>query len=285
MNCPKVSGLMADPTAQQPQRHRPRGDAGFHTGLTLLSASYLGLVLFMMFGMVAFLLFRADWSVVLQTLQEQTLLYATGLSLLTCTITMILSVWVSVPIGYVMARLEFPGKAFVDAVLDIPIVLPPLVIGIALLIMFKFLPESLNDFVVFEIPAVILAQFAVACAFAVRTMRSTFDQLSPRAEHVALTLGASRGQAFFRVVLPEAWRGVIAAAILAWARSLGEFGPILIFAGTTPMRTEVLTSTVYLKFQNGELVPALVVSLFMVIIALVVMVCARVFGLRQGGSL
>ena len=168
-----------------------------------------------------------------------------------------------------MSRLTFPGKTLIDAILDIPIALPPLVVGLALLIMFKFLPHWLGDLVVFEIPAV-------------RTMRATFDQILVRSEHVALTLGASRSQAFFYVVLPQAWRGVIAAALLAWARALGEFGPILIFAGATPMRTEVLTSAVYLEMQSGDLVGALVVSLFMVLLALVVLIIARLFGLRGG---
>ena len=101
-------------------------------------------------------------------------------------------------------------------------------------------------------PAVVLAQFAVACAFAVQTMRVTFDQIDTRAEQVALTLGCRRSQAFFQVVLPQAWRGMIAALTIAWARSLGEFGPILVFAGATRMRTEVLSTTVFLELSVGN---------------------------------
>jgi molybdate transport system permease protein len=132
---------------------------------------------------------------------------------------------------------------------------------------------------VFEIPGVILAQFMVACAFAVRTMRATFDQIPKRQEHVALTLGCSRGQAFWQVVVPQAHRGMIAAATLAWARSLGEFGPILMFASATRMRTEVLSSTVYLEMQAGNLQAALGVSLIMIAFALIVLVITRRVGL------
>src|SRR5262249_51556414 len=138
-----------------------------------------------------------------------------------------------VPLGYLLARTEFPGKLLVDTLLDVPIVLPPLVIGLSLLILFqtpvgrvvqRFMP------VIYAVPGVILAQFSVSAAFAVRTMRVTFEQLSPRTEQVARTLGCSRHQAFWRVVLPEARPGLLTAATLAWARALGEFGPILVFA-------------------------------------------------------
>jgi ABC-type sulfate transport system permease component len=131
------------------------------------------------------------------------------------------------------------------------------------------------------VPAVILAQFMVACAFAVRTMRVTFDQIHPRREQVALTLGCSHRQAFFRVVLPEARRGMTSAATLAWARSLGEFGPILVFAGATRMKTEVLPTSVFLELQVGNIEAAVAVSLLMVAAAVVVLVLARTFGLGR----
>jgi molybdate transport system permease protein len=128
---------------------------------------------------------------------------------------------------------------------------------------------------------VILAQFAVAAAFAVRTMRVTFDQISPRAEEVALTLGCTRSQAFWRVLLPSARRGILTAGTLAWARSLGEFGPILLFSGATRFRTEVLPTTVFLELSIGNLEAALAVSLLMIGVAVLVLVLMRAFGLRD----
>ena len=132
--------------------------------------------------------------------------------------------------------------------------------------------------VTYAIPSVILAQFSVACAFAVRTMRVTFDQLNPRTEQVALTLGCNRSAAFWRVVLPEARRGIVTAAALAWARALGEFGPILIFSGATRMRTEVLSTTVFLELSVGRLEAAIAVSMLMIGAAIVVLVLLRVAG-------
>ncbi len=206
--------------------------------------------------------------------------YSIKLSLIACTMSAILSLWVAIPTGYLLSRHKFFGRNLIDAVLDIPIVLPPLVIGLSLLILFQFAPTWLRESVVYQIPAVILAQFSVACAFAVRTMRATFDQIDARREQVAMTLGCSRFQAFGRVVVPEAGRGILTAGTLAWARALGEFGPLLIFAGTTRMKTEVLSVSVYLELSVGDLGAAVAVSLIMVVAAVIVLILARMWGTR-----
>jgi molybdate transport system permease protein len=207
--------------------------------------------------------------------------YAIRLSLISCSVSAILSLWVAVPLGYLMSRYRFPGKGFVDAVLDIPVVLPPLVIGLSLLILFQTSAGKAIERIVpvtYAVPSVILAQFSVACAFAVRTMWVTFDQISPRSEQVALTLGCSRQQAFWRVALPEARRGILTAVTLAWARSLGEFGPILVFSGATRKRTEVLSTTVFLELSVGNIEAAVAVSLLMIAAAVLVLLLVRCFG-------
>jgi molybdate transport system permease protein len=207
--------------------------------------------------------------------------YAIRLSLISCSVSAILSLWVAVPLGYLMSRYRFPGKGFVDAVLDIPVVLPPLVIGLSLLILFQTSAGKAIERIVpvtYAVPSVILAQFSVACAFAVRTMWVTFDLISPRSEQVALTLGCSRQQTFWRVALPEARRGILTAVTLAWARSLGEFGPILVFSGATRKRTEVLSTTVFLELSVGNIEAAVAVSLLMIAAAVLVLLLVRCFG-------
>jgi molybdate transport system permease protein len=164
------------------------------------------------------------------------------------------------------------------------------VIGLSLLILFHIpigssnLEEILQKVtgfrITYAVPAVILAQFAVAGAFAVQTMRVTFDQIDRRAEEVALTLGCRRSQAFLQVALPQAWRGIVAAMTIAWARSLGEFGPILVFAGATRMRTEVLSTTVFLELSVGQLEAAVAVSLIMVLASMLVLGVVRMLGAR-----
>jgi molybdate transport system permease protein len=215
------------------------------------------------------------------------------LTILTCTAAAILSVWVATPLGYLLSRYRFPGRWLVDTLIDIPIVLPPLVVGISLLILFhvdiggwqleRWLRERVGFSVTYQWPAVVLAQFSVACAFSVRTMRVAFDQIDPRAEEVARTLGCTRGQAFLQIALPQAWRGMMAAITIAWARALGEFGPILVFAGATRMRTEVLSTSVFLELSIGQLDAAVAVSLMMVAMAAVVLLVLRLLGTGLGG--
>lgn len=256
-----------------------RRDWPFFLGLAILSSVYILLIVAML---VADLSFTTPGHL-LKALGSPEIQYSIKLSLISCTITTVLSLWIAVPTGYLMSRHRFFGKRFMDAILDIPIVLPPLVIGLSLLILFQTSVGRAIQQVVpvtYAIPSIILAQFAVACAFAVRTMLVTFDQISPRCEQVALTLGCNRSQAFWLVALPEARRGVLTAATLAWARALGEFGPILIFSGATRLRTEVLPTTVFLELSIGNIEAAVAVSLIMIVAALAVLTIARVFGLR-----
>lgn len=203
------------------------------------------------------------------------------LSLVSCTLTTILSLWVAVPVGYLLSRRQFFAKDWIEAILDIPIVLPPLVVGLSLLILFQYMPAWLRASVVYQTPAVVLSQFVVACAFAVRAMRASFDQINPRREQVALTLGCTRAQAFGNVVLPETGPGLLTAATLAWARSLGEFGPLLVFAGATRGKTEVLSTTVFLELSIGNLQGAVAVSFIMIAAAVAVLVVTRRWGSRH----
>jgi len=210
------------------------------------------------------------------SLRDPKIQYSIWLSMISCTLAAILSVLFAVPLGYVLSRIPFRGRNFVDAFLDIPIVLPPLIVGLSLLILFQFAPfKWFARSIVYQIPAVILAQWAVSCAYAVRTMKMTFDQINPRCEQVAISLGCSRFQAFSWVTFPEARLGLLTAFTLAWARSLGEFGPLLIFAGATRMKTEVLSTSVFLEMNVGNIEGAVAVSLLMIFASIVVLMITR----------
>ena len=247
-----------------------------------LALSTAGYVLFIVAMLVATAVHSTPGDL-LSALQSREIQHSIYLSLLTCSLTALLSLLAAVPIGYLLARCRFFGKALVESILDIPIVLPPMVIGLCLLILFQ---TGLGGFVDSVIPftytvfGVVLAQFVIGVAFAIRTMRGTFDQLSQRPEDVAMTLGCSRGGAMWRGTLPAAGKGMVAAASVAWARSLGEFGPVLVFAGATRMKTEVLPTTVWLELSVGNLEGAIAVSLLMVLFAMVVLVAMRLVGER-----
>ena len=280
------SEALAPPRAQSQEPplaaapHTIGSDAPFFIGMSLLGGFYI----FMIVAMLVADCFYTSPGDVLDALNSPEIRYSIKLSLISCTLTALLSVWVAAPLGYLMSRYEFPLKSVLDAILDIPIVLPPLVVGLSLLILSTTVPGQFIESIFpirYAVPSVILAQFMVAAAFAVRTMRQTFDQISPRQEQVALTLGCTRSQAFFQVVLPESRRGLVTAFTLAWARALGEFGPILIFSGATPFRTEVLSVSVYLQFSVGKLNAAVAVSLLMILTSILVLVSMRAFGLKQ----
>jgi molybdate transport system permease protein len=218
-----------------------------------------------------------------QALQTKEIRYSIFLSLLTCSVSALISLFIAVPVGYLLSRRNFRGKALVESILDIPIFLPPMVIGLCLLIFFQTPAGALIEKAIpftYTVFGVVMAQVMIAAAFSIRTMRGTFDHMSPRPEEVAMTLGCSRGGAVCRVTLPAASKGMVAAVTVAWARSLGEFGPILVFAGATRLKTEVLPTTVWLEMSVGNLEGAVAVSLLMVICAIVVLVFFRWAGER-----
>ena len=251
----------------------------FVVALALLGGAYLLLVAALLVADVAV----TSPDHVLAALRSPDIRAAIRLSLLSSGIAAVLSVWVAVPLGYLLARTRFWGRPAVEFLVDVPVVLPPLVVGLSLLILFQTgVGRAVQDVfaVTYAVPAVVLAQFTVSAAFATRTMRVTFAQQSPRTEHVARTLGCTRGQAFWRVSLPEAMPGVVAAAALAWARALGEFGPVLVFAGVTRGRTEVMTTTVFLDLNVGNLQAALAVSVLMIGVAAAVLAVLRWAGPR-----
>ena len=218
---------------------------------------------------------------ILGALKSEEIQYAIKLSLITCTITMVLSLLVAIPLGYFMARFDFRFKKLLDAIIDIPIILPPLVIGLSLLILFQTAPGQFIEShvrITYTVYSIVIAQFMVAAAFAVRTMYVTFAQINNRQEQVALTLGCNERQSFFYILLPQAKNGILTAASLAWARALGEFGPILIFSGATRMRTEVLPTTVFLEMSVGNIEAAVAVSLIMIVSGFSVLMIVRLFG-------
>lgn len=226
-----------------------------------------------------------SWGDMAKVLGDADVQASIRLTFISCSMTAILAVLVAVPSGYLLSRFRFRGRGVIDSILDIPIVLPPLVVGLSLLILFNKINwggVSLENWlharglsVTFSVFAVVLAQFAVATAFAVRMVKNTFDQIDHRCEDVALTLGCNRSAAFWRVALPQAGQGIVAAGVLAWARALGEFGPILVFAGATRGRTEVLATSVFLEINIGNLSGAAAISLLMIALAMSLIAAIR----------
>ncbi len=297
---PESESTPPDPEVAATLGHDPdakavrRSNTLFYVVFAVIGGTYVLLILLMLLADGAYMTRETIKSVdarglpwlavfkqnpMMDALADRKIQYSIWLSLISCTMSAVISVLVAEPMGYLMSRHDFRGKRLLDAILDIPIVLPPLVVGLSLLILFQFAPfRWIARDVVYQVPSVVLAQFSVACAFAMRTMKATFDHIDPRCEDVAVSLGCTRLQTFGWVLLPAAQRGMLTAFTLAWARSLGEFGPLLIFSGATRMKTEVLSTTVFLEMNVGNIEGAVAVSFIMVFAAIVVLILTRLLG-------
>jgi molybdate transport system permease protein len=190
----------------------------------------------------------------------------------------------AIPMGYALSRFRFPGHVLVDSIVDLPIILPPLLVGLSLLVFFqtrsgRFIEETGLRFV-FQQKGIILCQLLASASFGIRAVKLTFDGIDPRLEHVAMTLGSTRSGAFFRVALPLARRGIITGAILIWTRAFGIFGPLMVFVGAVRMRTEVLPTTIYLEQSVGRIEVALAVAVLMLVLATAGLLGIRMIGLR-----
>ncbi len=189
-------------------------------------------------------------------------LFAVRLSLLTATSSSVLAVALALPVAYLLSRYRFPGKALLDTLLDLPIVLSPIALGALLLIFFRTPPgraiEALVGPVVFEVKGIVLAQLAVVIGLAIRLLKATFDGIDPEFEHLARTLGYDRVRVMRRVLLPMAAPGLVATLLLVWGRALGEFGATMMLAGATTMKTETLSVAIHLNFEAADITSAMI---------------------------
>jgi molybdate transport system permease protein len=216
----------------------------------------------------------------LGSLYDPMVLDALRLSLTTSTLTTIVVVIMGTPIAYVSARFHYFGKELADSLIDLPVIMPPAVAGIALLVAFGrmgIVGHYLSAFgisIAFTTLAVIMAQVFVSSPFYIRQARTSFEDVDLAFENAARTLGASRAYTFFYVILPIAMNGLISGAIMAFARSLGEFGATIMFAGNFQGRTQTMPLAIYTAMQ-GDLDVSLCLSIILVAISFVVIVLVK----------
>jgi molybdate transport system permease protein len=205
------------------------------------------------------------------------------LSLVTTAISLVITVSLGLPLAVVLARRQFRGKGWLEAIVDLPIVLPPSVAGLALLLVFgrrgllsaPF--EVLGIAIPFTTIAVILAQTFVSAPFFIRSARTGIAAVDRDLEDAARVDGASERQLFRAVTVPLASAALAAGLVMTWARSLGEFGATIMFAGNVEGRTQTLPLVVYGEFQSGDLDASIAAAAILVIAAFGVLVAVRVF--------
>jgi molybdate transport system permease protein len=227
------------------------------------------------------LVWRAPWSSAWHELSSKAALDALRLSLVTSLSATAVAIVLGVPLAWVQARVEYRGKRLVRALTTLPMVLPPVVGGVALLFALgrRGLVGSELDRIGINLPfttaGAIAAETFVAMPFLVLTLEAAFRTSDRRLEEAARTLGAGRGEVFRRVTLPLVQPSLIAGAVLCWARALGEFGATITFAGNLPTKTQTLPLFVYLKFEGSDADAAIVLSLVLVVVSLVVVIGLR----------
>ncbi len=219
------------------------------------------------------------------SLGEPVVVDALKLSLYTTAISLVVVVVAGTPIAYVNARYSYPGKELVDTIVDLPVVMPPAVAGLALLMAFGrrgVLGQYFGMFglsVAFSTAAVVMAQVFVASPFFIRQARTSFEDVDRTYEHAARTLGASPLRTFFYVTVPIAMNGLVSGAILSWARALGEFGATIMFAGNFQGRTQTMPLAIYTTMQSG-IDASLLLSIILVVISFTVIAAVKVLTRR-----
>ncbi|MEV4675072.1 MULTISPECIES: ABC transporter permease [Actinomadura] len=227
------------------------------------------------------LLVRAPWSTLGTRLAQPQVLDALRLSLLSATLATCLCVVLGVPLAWTLARVRFPGVRLVRALVTVPLVLPPVVGGVALLLVLGrrglvggWLDDAFGITFPFTTAGVVLAETFVAMPFLVISVEGALRAADLRYEEAAATLGAGRWTVFRRVTLPLVAPGVAAGAVLCWARALGEFGATITFAGNFPGRTQTMPLAVYLALETDPQA-AIVLSLVLLAVSVIVLAALR----------
>jgi molybdate transport system permease protein len=227
------------------------------------------------------LIARAPWSALPDLLTDHDVVQALRLSLFSATAATALSLLFGVPLAWVLARVRLRGITLLRALVTLPLVLPPVVGGVALLMAFGrrgVLGQYLEQWTGYSLPfttaAVVLAETFVAMPFLVITVEGAFRAADTDLDEAAATLGAGRLTVFRRVTLPLVGPSVLAGAVLCWARALGEFGATITFAGNFPGRTQTMPLSVYLALQSNP-DAAIALALVLLLVSVVVLVALR----------
>ncbi|MGK8490087.1 molybdate ABC transporter permease subunit [Nocardia asiatica] len=227
------------------------------------------------------LLWRAPWRTLPERLAAAEVGEALRLSLLCASLATVICLVFGIPLAWLLARGEVPGSGVIRALVTVPLVLPPVVGGVALLLVLgrrglvgRYLYEWFGVALPFTTAGVVIAEAFVAMPFLVIAVEGALRAADPRFEEAAATLGASRWLTFRRVTVPSVLPGIVAGAVLCWARALGEFGATITFAGNFPGRTTTMPLAVYLALETDP-DDAIVLSLVLLGVSVAVLVALR----------
>jgi molybdate transport system permease protein len=258
--------------------------------LTILVLVVLTYLLFIALPILAVFL-RLDPNQVGEQLQDPQIISAIELSLFTSAIATIISILLTVPTAYFMVTRKFPGKSFIDTLIDLPIVLPPAVAGVALLLAFapKGILGPIFDSIGVVIPgstaAVILAQIFVSSPFILRSAKVGFENINQDLVNSARLLSDSRLRVFFTVTLPLSGSIILSGIMMTWARAMGEFGATIMFAGNIPGVTQTMPLAIYVLMSSdplaGVMLSTVLIAISFSILILIKLLEKKRFGVKR----
>jgi len=235
-------------------------------------------------GLILSLFYFYKGSLFVETIFSDRTLFSMKISLMAATIATLLSLVLAVPSAYALSRFDFKGRHIIDAIMELPMIVSPAALGAMLLIFFNnplgvWIQDHLAQFV-FTFYGIILAQFVTTLGIATRLVKAAMDEIPHRYEDVARSLGASPLKAFLTITLPLSKKGIIASAVLTWAKALGEFGATITIAGSMALKTETLPIAIFMRLATADIEGTVVLILLLVTIGLAVLYGVRLLTKR-----
>lgn len=250
-----------------------------------LAAVALFIVASTICGVIVALGMRLTPELLRTTLASQEIRFAVALSLKCSLIALLIALLLGIPTAWLLAKHQLPGKVALSALLELPLVMPPLVAGLGLLLLFsRSMPGNLlvagGLNLLFSQVGIVVAQAFVGTPVIIQTARAAFSSVDERYGKAAATLGASSTRIWFTIELPLASAGLAAGAVMAWSRALGEFGVTLLLAGATHMRTETLPMAIYLNLATGDTDLAIACAVILLLLAALMLFFIRLLAQR-----
>lgn len=257
----------------------------FDLAMSLITGIFVCLIVLPLFALFT----ATSFGELVVQFRSPLVLSAVIISLETSLIVVLLSLCLGIPVAYLLAMKDFKGKEILDTLVDLPIVMPPLVAGLALLILlgggskFGSILRNCGIELIFSKKGIIIAQLFVSMPFLIKSARGAFESINKNVINVSLTLGASKFYTFKKILIPMAKNGIYAGMVMTWARALGEFGATSMVAGCIPLRTETMAVAIYQNAMSGELSSSIAIALLLIVFSFTSLLIfkSRVKGKRE----
>ncbi|MCK5241747.1 molybdate ABC transporter permease subunit [bacterium] len=242
-------------------------DILFNLIISLLSGIFMCLIVLPLVALFT----TTSWSELAGQFKSPLIVSAVIISFQTSLAVLLAALVFGLPVAYLLAMKNFPGKEILDTLIDLPICMPPLVAGLGLLILlggeskFGVFLNSRGVDLIFSKPGIVMAQLFVAGPFLIKSSRQAFEAVNKNVTQASRCLGASEFHTFRKVLLPLARNGIYAGMIMTWARALGEFGATSMVAGCIPGRTETMTQAIFGYAMSGEMGSSIAIALLLIV--------------------